>query len=1655
MNFNWTTIRATFLTICAFAFIALGGLSPANAQLRLGNMRNDTSTVFAIAPREATRPLKIAEKAIEAGDFQQATALLGDLLADSMLNEYLIPDQDRKGHPTHAISLRQKAEQLLGQIPLQQRESYEDKYGVKAKVMLKKAIEANDTQAIAMTSRLYFHTHAGLEATMLVGHAHLALGRPVMAAFAFEKVANQPQGSNRFDPEATLLAAVCWSLNGSNDRSAKLLEALKARRGDAKVRFYGKTVALFDESTPLPDRWSLEAKNPLPEPTASQKEGETDLPSNQDKPLQNWLKQIVDSTPLESHPIINQWLVFRGDSQRNAESGSGFPLLSPRWSIRTVTDPVDEKGIQEYQQKLIRSKNSPMPKVHPLAIGKTLVIRTDDRMFGVDADNGKRIWSYPPANMFRSGEQKSADSLARPSVKLHQDKLRERLWLDTLYGQISSDGNSIFLIPNPGISTDRGDWRNRPPQVYDEPTDLRQFNELKSLDLKQQGALQWEVGGETGLDEPKLAKTFFLGAPLPIGNRLYAICVQEQNVRLVVLDSETGRLQWARHLASTEESVSFREERLRRLAGATPSEANGVLICPTGLNAIVAVDLATQSLSWGFQFKEPKRARVDRLTDQLKKWNTMWRDATVTLTGGVVVYTPVDSDDVYCLNLQTGESLWEDRRKKKSRGEDMPLHVETVRDGNIIITSSDRLKAIELSTGVVAWQTKLNDYGLVSGRGYVSGNHCFIPTTSKKVLRIDTATGKINGVAISEKVLGNLISFRGDVISHGADHLTAYPRDEPSRLMLAKEAETPLDDHAQLSIKAQLHLLDEQYQQSVDAISRAYDLFPNSNYAGILVQALTRLNDVDFAKAEQVSDRYQNLFEKQDLHRLLRGRVAGLMKLNRYEEAFETLLRIADTIDLNSPSEKTRSTRSAGQRIDDEDSVVFLAASVDQAESLAKNSANAELTMKLIQWLRWKLNDVYQACDAQARQSYHDAVAEHLISFQSESITLRHDRIRIFPIEAVEINVRMKTAAELLAAGHYVRASSLMEDLHSVPGEGNNDDVAPRHGFLSRAKSLLRTMANDDFPGETISTLEDAIVKLQAVQSSEREILAPDLYTLPSKVPRVGKILRTDEIDFDWSHDVTRLEQEKLSSYFIGTQPFCEVVSTDQPELHTLTFRYSDEFREFQMYDRLGRFVHKIYLDPDGKFQGIRLGTKGRIFLHNSLLLLCIDKEMFAIDWEKFIRGKPALLWYAENVVCSSSGLTGGNKHGISVLTDEKLKRLCRFTGEVLWQRSQVSSKATLLGGDQSLTIWNRQPRTHDKIDPMMGRLLSSGKMERKFKFAPPPLASKDLQLFLTPKKAEPASPDEEDDLTGTIFESQRSKYEADVLNLFDFNQNKVLWTKEVPFPAKPTLVDQNNLLVLSGDGVFSMIDMRSGELKFETSIPELNKSTASSIVVDKLKGLYVVTVYSLTQQPDFVTQDDLRVTFKQMHKGNAMINGNIVALNAVTGESVWKYPIAAQRFQQLEGLPWESPFLFLARKNIYETRDTSARIQIAMIDLQSGKLKANELLTVPVRDNVFYRVTCLPHSNDDPQQSIELQVASLKTKFYLDDVATAPQPVAALTNHGSFKRMKKAVSTAQVAPLPATDFQSLTDQAIAAEKQRRVLGKEEVRLTELEMKKK
>ena len=129
----------------------------------------------------------------------------------------------------------------------------------------------------------------------------------------------------------------------------------------------------------------------------------------------------------------------------------------------------------------------------------------------------------------------------------------------------------------------------------------------------------------------------------------------------------TGKLLWSQQLAMVESNIT--QDPIRRLAGVSPSYSDGVLICPTGAGCVVAVDLATRSLLWGYVYSHPGEqqptgtppAADHPFQNAFNNANgpvPRWLDGTAMIVNGRVLLTPAEADALYCLNLADGKPAW-------------------------------------------------------------------------------------------------------------------------------------------------------------------------------------------------------------------------------------------------------------------------------------------------------------------------------------------------------------------------------------------------------------------------------------------------------------------------------------------------------------------------------------------------------------------------------------------------------------------------------------------------------------------------------------------------------------------------------------------------------------------------------------------------------------------------------------------------------------------------------------------------------------------------------------------------------------------------------------------------------------------------------------
>ena len=612
-----------------------------------------TGLPFNLLWREKTRQLVRAKSLALEGRYSEACTLLDDLLQDNE-DLFIRPDPQTpewRGLKTEA--LRQ-----IGEMPGAGRQVYELEFGARAAQMLDAAAKEGDIAKLEEIARRYFHTQAGYQAMLLLGRHQLDHHHPLAAALCFQRLTESP-AAETFEPSLSVLLASSWLESGMPDRAAKVLVALQKKSPNAALRLGGKELRLFSDP-------------------------------NQ---ALAWLQTAVGQAQEGSAEQVDNWTIARGDPAHNANSAGGMPVLNPRWrATMTDYDKTLEKNLQATRDGFIRDGIPALPSMQPLAIGNLILMRAGKETWAVDFETGKQRWPI----FF---DEQIADRLAGASASgdgtrsdgQNNAALVERFFQDSTFGNLSSDGAQVYMLEGLDIATQpmlsmqqmRGmGFGGRGGNPFGVPNDpqgaAKQCNRLCARELRTQMKLKWQVGGPNGEDEPKLAGASFLGVPLPLDGKLYALVeMRNLEIRLCALDAKTGHLDWSQQIAIVTQGLW--QDRIRRLAGCTPAFAGGVLVCPTSAGAIVAVDLASRTLLWGYQYTQDNDPYLITGANQIifrrgggGGWGgadipqpnnpaERWLDSSVIVADGCVVVTPSDSTSLHCLNLVDGKPIFKPR----------------------------------------------------------------------------------------------------------------------------------------------------------------------------------------------------------------------------------------------------------------------------------------------------------------------------------------------------------------------------------------------------------------------------------------------------------------------------------------------------------------------------------------------------------------------------------------------------------------------------------------------------------------------------------------------------------------------------------------------------------------------------------------------------------------------------------------------------------------------------------------------------------------------------------------------------------------------------------------------------------------------------------
>lgn len=689
--------------------------------------------------RQQERLLDRARRLVADGGWSDAATLLDEILGAE--RDYFVKPREARVGGTWS-SVKAEAARLIRSLPQAGRTAYELQFRARAERLLADAIVADDSAAIVAVARRWFATPAGQRAALLAAVEALESGQALAATAWLERLAD---GDPATEASVAFMRAYARDRAGDATAAAAILERARAGgRGNARIA--GREVAIS-----FPPGRGLE-----------------------------WLRELGGTV---GRPVGDaEWRQPRGDASRNALAVASRPLLVPRYRVPLTRHPEESRRLDRLRRELADQGMAQWPAGGPLAVGGTILAHSPLGLLAVDFATGKRTW-------LQAGPRDAVDASAeggRDSVG--------RTFDDFTSGGISSDGRLVFAVETNPVAFAGRPLPGDPFMAAPREPAWQGGNTLSAYEIGAGGRLAWRLPARQGEGGPAAgaieSSSWFAGAPLVAGDRLYVLVEQAAELRLDVRDAADGRLVWSQPLAELDEehAITGREAVGRRLGGATPALGDGVLVCPLGAGAVVAVDVSNRTLLWAYDYARSPRdadeaAAVNgRLRGfpaglrgaapadgQARRPHAGWCDDGPIIAGGRVLLAPRDSDELHCLSLQDGALVW--RSPRASR-----LQVAGVVDGRVVVVARDGVEALALDTGRPAWRRAFDAGVAPSGRGIITGDRLFLPLDVPEVVEVALADGTIQGrsPARGGAVPGNLVAYRGEVISLGVDAIDVF-----------------------------------------------------------------------------------------------------------------------------------------------------------------------------------------------------------------------------------------------------------------------------------------------------------------------------------------------------------------------------------------------------------------------------------------------------------------------------------------------------------------------------------------------------------------------------------------------------------------------------------------------------------------------------------------------------------------------------------------------------------------------------------------------------------------------------------------------------------------------------------------------------------------
>jgi outer membrane protein assembly factor BamB/tetratricopeptide (TPR) repeat protein len=1295
---------------------------------------------FILPDRETIQHLNLARSLLQTDRHSEAIGHIDAILA--LENDTFFPKAEIDS--TYS-SLKTETTRLIESMGPEAKKVYSLFFDAPANEKLSEAIrESSQTKLTNLIGR-YPKTPAAERAKFLLALNLFDRGHLHAGAELFEQLRLKTKKPKSFEPTLTLSLGSCLIQTDQIDLAKKRIDQLREQRPTIVATFGDQTGALFVDRSGKPIS--------------------TD----------SILKQLKATAPKKTARHPADWTMAGRTATRDSKAKGHLPLLWQIWSIPTTDHPLLEQAIDQ-QIDRFESQSKPISAAaQPLAIGNTVLTRTAKTLLAIDIETGKRVWEIqiddPLAPIEKSSAARPTSPLKRPLTNFEKtSKLINRLTNDTLYGSISADPQRVYSIEgldisNASINFFRGAprWRGAKNQTTP-PT-----NRLAAHDIKT-GKRLWQICDLPLKPKTANSGTFFLGAPLPIDQRLYVLAEKSRQIKLLTLVPSTGEILDEIPLAISK--LQFNEDPLRMSQAISPAMDQGVLICPIGDNSLVAIEPATGILKWAYQASGTVSTKQQLLHKRSKRLPFAHPAAEPILDGGHVFFMPYKSDLIHCLDLKTGKPIW------KSPTEN-DLYMATVTDDRIILIGYHKVRSLDRKTGklIDGWPLELPEGATPSGTGFLSGDDYFLPLSTGTIIQIDTRTAKIKSETAPNKSIrpGNLICHKNKIISQTLRSLDAF-------FQLA-----PLTAGLEERLKKNQHDLDALRLRSAVAAARG-----NLDRAIADQLTLNRLDPSDSNRerlGQLFLDGLQNDFAKYI------KRTSELSPLFKSPEAKQTYLRI-----LVNGYESTGNWRQVamvlGQLVD----------KIGEPDDLIKIPPKRHVRSD--RWMRTHVERLVRSAGAAEIEPLNRRLAPHIRNALKSNSPNSLDKLEKFygPLPLLADQKRA-LIDRLWESGQWIKAQWEL-----APALESTDPARSSSAWLWLAKKLTEARRYE----EAARCYQYLTTEMPDAQTTDRKTIKQIVQSIPADSP-LGQALT--KLNCNWKPGKVQI---KISTGSRSIQRWIGLHTIAQESPGSIFFknhaiRLNQSSSTILIEDPFGKTAATINLKAKENNKRVITSTlSSQAATSGHLAILNLGFQIFGLDTLGGPEGKPRLL-YSHNlnrpILSGNGGLQNDPTNiGILPLSNQTRSAQTRFftgklvlfaqgrnlvaleppTGKPAWVNS-VGSCGGWFGSAESVFAFIKKDSI-ERFRQLDGKVLDNRK--------------------LTPNQSQPLALLRDGMLVWRYTGGQQQ------LTFVDPKTGKPLW-KPIEAEGQSHLATDNDqtAALIEPSGRLMIIDLRTGKILSETKV--------------------------------------------------------------------------------------------------------------------------------------------------------------------------------------------------------------------------------------------